>query len=203
MRRYTGGNAQCPQARIGLPQERAPHPTRQEPGTTASIRRLGEQIASLQLSQKRSAGVGSDRVSERLRGLLLGHMAPTLKEQNIVLDRIQSGQPCSLPRSDPEHTYLFALLQREAIWTDIRDLPMIEFEGHRIGLFQDLSLLTLQCCRALRPVMDSLRERGIRYKWGHPFHLQFIWQNETHNICTLEDAQGLSRMPLHVGDDAH
>ncbi|KAJ1158870.1 hypothetical protein NDU88_011543 [Pleurodeles waltl] len=57
-----------------------------------------------------------------------------------------------------------------------------------------------ECRRALRPVMDFIREKCIRYKWGHPFHFHLIWQNETHSIRTLEEAQGLDGMPPHPRD---
>ncbi|KAJ1088163.1 hypothetical protein NDU88_001322 [Pleurodeles waltl] len=101
------------------------------------------------------------------------HVAPALKEQNIVLERTQRAGP---PTRSPGQTQdilicLHYYKQREAIMAAVRDQTMIEFEGHRKGLFHDLSMLTLQCHRALQLVMDFLRERGIRYKWGHRFHL--------------------------------
>ncbi|KAJ1181072.1 hypothetical protein NDU88_006283 [Pleurodeles waltl] len=124
---------------------------------------------------------------------LFFHVAPALKEQNIVLDRThRAGHPARTPGEAQDiPTY-----QGEAIMATVCNTASIEFEGHRIGWFQDLSMLTLQRRRALRPVMDLLRENGIRYKWGHPFHLHFTWQNETLSIRTLEEAQGLDGMPL-------
>ncbi|KAJ1122125.1 hypothetical protein NDU88_000629 [Pleurodeles waltl] len=82
----------------------------------------------------------------------------------------------------------------------VRDTTSIEFEGHRVGLNQDLSLITLQRRRLLRPVTDLLREKGI--KWGHPFRLHFPWQNELLSIRTLEEAQRLEGMPQNLGDRA-
>ncbi|KAJ1082126.1 hypothetical protein NDU88_002296 [Pleurodeles waltl] len=85
----------------------------------------------------------------------------------------------------------------------VRDTASIEFEGHRIGLYQDLSMITLQRRRSLRPVTELLRKEDIRYKWGHLFRLHFTWQNELRSIRTLEEAQGLDGMPLNLGDQAH
>ncbi|KAJ1109633.1 hypothetical protein NDU88_006993 [Pleurodeles waltl] len=45
----------------------------------------------------------------------------------------------------------------------VRDTVSIQFEGHRIGLFQDLSMLMLQRLRTIQPVTDLLREKGRRY----------------------------------------
>ncbi|KAJ1210571.1 hypothetical protein NDU88_005933 [Pleurodeles waltl] len=81
-----------------------------------------------------------------------------------------------------------------------RDKNAIEFEGHWIGQFQDLSMLTLQRSRTLRLVSAFLREKGIRYKWGNPFCLHFVWQYETRGIGTLEEAQGLEGMPPSLRD---
>ncbi|KAJ1134832.1 hypothetical protein NDU88_001278 [Pleurodeles waltl] len=47
---------------------------------------------------------------------------------------------------------------------------------------------------------DALREKGIRYKWGHPFRLQCIWQNEMQSIRMLDDVQAITDLPLQVGD---
>ncbi|KAJ1117227.1 hypothetical protein NDU88_005427 [Pleurodeles waltl] len=41
-----------------------------------------------------------------------------------------------------------------------------------------------------------LQERGIRYKWCHPFSLQFVWQNETRSTRTLEEAESVPDMDL-------
>ncbi|KAJ1140797.1 hypothetical protein NDU88_007135 [Pleurodeles waltl] len=129
------------------------------------------------------------------------HVAPALKDQTIILDRTQSWPPaCSLGQAQDIMTCLHYFRQREIIMAAARDQNATEFEGQRIGLFQDLSMLMLQRRRTLWPVTDFLREKGIRYKWGQPFRLHFVWQNETRSICTLEEAQGLKGMPPSLGD---
>ncbi|KAJ1145073.1 hypothetical protein NDU88_011365 [Pleurodeles waltl] len=125
-----------------------------------------------------------------------------LKEQDIVLDRTdRAGRPARAPgQAQDILTCLHYCKQREVIMAAVRDTTSIEFEGHRVVLYQDLSMLTLQRHRLLRPVTDFLREEGIRYKWGHPFRLLFTWQNELHSNRTLEEAQRLERMPQNLED---
>ncbi|KAJ1216024.1 hypothetical protein NDU88_003630 [Pleurodeles waltl] len=135
---------------------------------------------------------------------LLRYVAPALKEQDIVLDRThRAGRPTrSLGQAQDILTCLHYYKQREVIMAAVRDTTSIEFEGHRVGMYQDLSMITLQRRRLLQPVTDLLREEGIRYKWGHPFRLLFTWQNELRRIRTLEEAQRLEGMPQNLEDRA-
>ncbi|KAJ1138472.1 hypothetical protein NDU88_004855 [Pleurodeles waltl] len=75
-------------------------------------------------------------------------------------------------------TCLHYYKQKEQILTAVGDLNAIDFEGNKIYSYQDLSLLT------------------IRYKWGHPFRLRYVWQNETRTIRTLEEAESLPDIDL-------
>ncbi|KAJ1192832.1 hypothetical protein NDU88_002138 [Pleurodeles waltl] len=135
---------------------------------------------------------------------LFQHVAPALKDQNIILDRThRADHPARSPgQAQDILTCLHYYRQWETMMAAVLNQTSIEFEGHRVGLFQDSSMLTLQRCETLRPVTDFLREKGIRYKWGHPFHLHFVWQNETRSIRTLEEAQSLDGMPPHPGEQA-
>lgn len=45
----------------------------------------------------------------------------------------------------------------------------IVFNGETIMFFQDLSQITLKNRRALRPLLDKLRERELGYTWRFPF----------------------------------
>ncbi|KAJ1106601.1 hypothetical protein NDU88_004002 [Pleurodeles waltl] len=152
-------------------------------------------------------GVPTQATTEALEDFvvrLVRYMAPALKEQSIALDKMQrAGRPARTPgQAQDILTCLHYYKQREVIIAAVHDRAPVEFGGHRIALFKDLSMITLQRCRSLRPVTDLLREKGIRYKWGQPFRLHFTWQNETHSIHTLEEAQGLDGLPPHLGDQA-
>ncbi|CAH2292794.1 Hypothetical predicted protein [Pelobates cultripes] len=61
---------------------------------------------------------------------------------------------------------------RDRIMAAARGLPSIQFRGTAVSLYQDLSSLTLDARRALRPVTSALRDKGIPYRWGFPFSLQ-------------------------------
>ncbi|KAJ1205826.1 hypothetical protein NDU88_001252 [Pleurodeles waltl] len=61
--------------------------------------------------------------------------------------------------------------------------------------------VALQRRRTLRPETDVLREKRIRYKWGHSFRLQYVLQNETRSVRTLAEAQAIPDLQL-MGDSA-
>ncbi|KAJ1126970.1 hypothetical protein NDU88_005376 [Pleurodeles waltl] len=135
---------------------------------------------------------------------LFRHKAPALKEQHSMLDRThRADRPARTPgQAQNILTCLHHYKQREVIMAAVPDTTSIEFEGHRIGLYQDLSMRTLQRCRLFRPVTELLREEGIRYKWGHPFRLHFTWQNDLRSIRTLEEAQRPDGMVPNLEDRA-
>ncbi|KAJ1201390.1 hypothetical protein NDU88_005201 [Pleurodeles waltl] len=132
------------------------------------------------------------------------HAAPAPKEQAIVLDRTyRAGRPAQAPgQAQDILTCIHYYKQREVIMLTVCDTTFIEFERHRVGLYSDLSMRTLQRHRLLQPVTDILREEGIRYKWGHPFRLLFKWQNEPRSIRNLEEVQRLDGMPQNLEDRA-
>ncbi|KAJ1186459.1 hypothetical protein NDU88_003240 [Pleurodeles waltl] len=70
-----------------------------------------------------------------------------------------------------------------------RDQGSITFEGSKIWLYQDLSYITLQRRRALKPAAIFLREKGVM--WGRPFQMLFAWQGETHVVRTLSGAYSI------------
>lgn len=74
------------------------------------------------------------------------------------------------------------------------------YEGQTISFYQDLSNITLQNRRDLRPLLDKLRDKGIIYKWKFPFGPQATNQGHTailrvpeelHAFCRAMDIQYL------------
>ncbi|CAH2300845.1 Hypothetical predicted protein [Pelobates cultripes] len=61
---------------------------------------------------------------------------------------------------------------RDKIMAAARELPTIRYRDAEVSLYQDLSRLTLDARRALRPVTGALRDKRIPYRWGFPFSLQ-------------------------------
>lgn len=61
------------------------------------------------------------------------------------------------------------------------------FNGENIKLLQDLSQITLKNRRALRPLLDALREKDLRYTWRFPFALLVTNHGKQHTLRTPED----------------
>lgn len=61
--------------------------------------------------------------------------------------------------------------------------------GAEIKLFQDLSQLTLQNRRALRPLLEALRSRNIQCRWKFPFALSALFRGRSALLQTPKDLQ--------------
>ena len=66
----------------------------------------------------------------------------------------------------------------------------IVFNGAHIMLFQDLSQITLRNRRALRPLLEQLRRRDIKYTWRFPFALVVTLAGKQHILRTPPDLPG-------------
>ncbi|CAH2221111.1 Hypothetical predicted protein [Pelobates cultripes] len=71
---------------------------------------------------------------------------------------------------------------KESIMRAARAQQHITYMEAQISLYQDLSTITLDARRALRPLTRALQERRIPYKWGFPFSLQARMGNVWHII---------------------
>lgn len=60
---------------------------------------------------------------------------------------------------------------KEEILRQAWRVGVLEFDGVAIHLLLDISRRTLMMRRALKPLLDGISEKGLTYKWGHPFHL--------------------------------
>ncbi|KAM4034889.1 uncharacterized protein ACNLHF_021601 [Anomaloglossus baeobatrachus] len=68
---------------------------------------------------------------------------------------------------------------KEEIMRQARIKSPFDFDGARLMFLADLSRTT----RALRPVLEALKERNIPYSWGFPFQLQVRDQREPVKSC--------------------
>ncbi|CAH2305453.1 Hypothetical predicted protein [Pelobates cultripes] len=66
---------------------------------------------------------------------------------------------------------------KDTIMRKARERPTWPYRGTQVALYNDLSPITLESRRALRPVTTALRERDITYKWGFPFALMARHRN--------------------------
>ncbi|CAH2276874.1 Hypothetical predicted protein [Pelobates cultripes] len=69
---------------------------------------------------------------------------------------------------------------KESLMQASRAKQTIAYLDSRVSLYQDLSTITLDDCRALRPLTQMLQEKRIRYKWVFPFRLQAKVDNTWH-----------------------
>lgn len=56
----------------------------------------------------------------------------------------------------------------------------IEYEGAQLMLLQDLSRYTMMKRKAVKPLLDILRQKEISYRWGFPFQIKV--HRNGHNI---------------------
>lgn len=78
--------------------------------------------------------------------------------------------------------------QKEEILRSARHHGNLEHEGVRIQLFRDLSAITLQHRRDLRPILNVLRDRHISYRWKFSFCLQ----------ATVGNCTALLKVPANI-----
>ncbi|CAH2283422.1 Hypothetical predicted protein [Pelobates cultripes] len=83
-----------------------------------------------------------------------------------------------------------------------RTQSTMRYEDSQISLYQDLSTLTLDARRALKPLTSLMQEKRIPYRWGFPFSLQAKVDNQWHVLrwpndipCFLQ-AVGLPTIPI-------
>lgn len=98
--------------------------------------------------------------------------------------RAQDGNPprdiiCCLPN----------YILKEEILQKARSKEQIVFEEAMIQLFQDLSPITLKNRRALKPLLEVLRHKGINYRWKFPFALQANYLGKQHMLKVPNDLQ--------------
>ncbi|CAH2248687.1 Hypothetical predicted protein [Pelobates cultripes] len=101
------------------------------------------------------------------------------------------------PRRDGQpRDMICALLSfplKESIMRAARAQQHITYMEAQISLYQDLSTITLDARRALRPFTRALQERRIPYKWGFPFSLQARIGNVWHIIRWPNDVSRFLR----------
>lgn len=82
---------------------------------------------------------------------------------------------CPRPQNDSSPRDIVCCLVdfglKELILQKARGQDEIVFNSNKIELYQDLSPVTLQQRRALRPLLTVLRDKNIPYRWRFPFGL--------------------------------
>lgn len=100
----------------------------------------------------------------------------------IELERLHRALRPKGRDSDPPRDVVCCLVSfriKEEILRKARERRDILLHGSEIKIFQDLSPITLQKRRDLRPLLDLLRSRSITYRWKFPFCLSATSQGHT------------------------
>lgn len=96
------------------------------------------------------------------------------RDTAITIDRIhRTLGPYPYPSDRPRDVLccLHSFNLKEEILRQTWRVGVLEFDGAAIHLLPDISRRTLLMRRTLKPLLDGISEKGLTYKWGHPFHL--------------------------------
>lgn len=94
--------------------------------------------------------------------------------------------------SDPPRDIICCITSfplKEEILRNARIRQHLQYQGSEIRLFQDLSNITLQRRRELRPLLECLRARAITYRWKFPFGLSASNNGHTALLRVPEDLE--------------
>lgn len=85
---------------------------------------------------------------------------------------------------------------KEEVMRIARDVEQLSIQRHPVQVFADLSPLTIQWRRALKPLLQVLSQKMIKYWWSFPFRLSFTYKNKTHGFTSINDGECLM---VHLG----
>lgn len=166
---------------------------------TLHLRELNRQVEELENRSRRHnvrvrglpESVETDQLTPMITGIfnnLLGRPPlTTIKMERIHRALRPRGKPSDPPRDIICHIDDFQL--KENILRNARLRAKYMHEGNIISFYQDLSHITLQNRRDLKPLLDKLRDKGIIYKWKFPFGLQANNQGHIAVLRVPEDLQ--------------
>lgn len=107
----------------------------------------------------------------------------------IAMERIHRALRPRGRDTDPPRDVVCCLVDfklKEDVLKQARSQRLVH-SGSPIQIYQDLLGITLQHRRDLRPLLDALRGKEIRYKWKFPFCLSASHQGRTAHLKVPED----------------
>lgn len=78
---------------------------------------------------------------------------------------------------------------KEEILRKVRNIIQLSYGGSDVHIYHDLYSITLQHRKDLKPLLDTLRYRGIYYCWKFPFSLSASTQGCSVLLRVPEDLQ--------------
>lgn len=156
-----------------------------ESATTSHLSRLRQHQLRIEDSENRSRrnNIRIQGVPEATSGTDLKPTVVSILNQvlgrevtsPIELDRVHrvggmGGDRSDRPRDVLCRVHYYTL--KEEIMRKAWRLGPVEFDGSTVHLYPDLSRNTLYMRRAVRPLLDLIRQAGASYTWGHPFSIK-------------------------------
>lgn len=125
---------------------------------------------------------------------ILGNPADT----HIALDRAHRVGPPRAKGNTPADILVCVqdFRTKEAILKRAREMQPLTYLAQPAALYQDLAAITLRKRQMFRPITAHLRERSIRYTWGHPFRLIFQLGDKLYQLRSLKEAADLLGVTL-------
>uniref|UniRef100_A0A803JBS4 L1 transposable element RRM domain-containing protein n=1 Tax=Xenopus tropicalis TaxID=8364 RepID=A0A803JBS4_XENTR len=128
----------------------------------------------------------------KLLDLLFTKLLPEYATELLLIDRVhrslrpkpQHGEP---PRDVVVRLHYFET--KEDLLRSARTHKAVEIDGESIQMYQDLSPVTLQKRRDLRPITSSLTRAGYKYGWGFPFHLTVVKNGVLYTLTDPTDGE--------------
>lgn len=108
----------------------------------------------------------------------------------VEMERIHRALRPKGRETDPPRDIICCIVDfrlKEEILKMARGRPQILHNGAQVQIYQDLSGITLQHRRDLKPLLETLRDRQIVYKWKFPFCLSASTQGRTALLKVPED----------------
>lgn len=107
-------------------------------------------------------------------------LIPDISPQHMEIDRVH--RALTAPRQDgpPRDVIVNPHFYRikEQIMSTARAKGEINLLGHQIQIFADISQMTIQKRRALKPLLAQLTNHQIKYRWSFPFRLSFSFKGK-------------------------
>lgn len=133
--------------------------------------------------------IDSDNLSSEVSSLFNGLLGKP-PQTPIAMERIHRALRPRGRDSDPPRDIICCIVDfklKEEILRQARLRQQLLHAGTPIQIFQDLSGITLQHRRDLKPLLEILRSKGIQYRWKFPFCLSASHAGRTALLKVPED----------------
>uniref|UniRef100_A0A803J2S0 L1 transposable element RRM domain-containing protein n=1 Tax=Xenopus tropicalis TaxID=8364 RepID=A0A803J2S0_XENTR len=130
---------------------------------------------------------------------LLKSIVPDITDSQLLMDRVHRALGPRREGAPPKDIIarLHYYSTKEAIMSASRATSHLEYKGHQYSIYADLAALTIQKRKLMKPVLTILTSHRIRYRWGYPFKLTFMFQNRPYSATTAQEGlELLTRLKL-------